>query len=185
MNNVLNIKVVIGSRKAYNECNERALGSEWINLDDVEDLDDLIAILKSQGFTDEELEETFIQDYEAEIELFQNCDYISKEKLIETCESLEDLEEYDIPKIKALIEYLGIEETLKIIRDNELDNYSFYEGLNRQEYAEQLFEDCYGFDFEKSPFSWIRNYIDFESMGRDMDYNGEIVETSEGVLVLY
>ena len=185
MNNILNIKVVIGSWKAYNEDNERALGSEWINLDDVEDLDDLIAILKSQGFTDEELEETFIQDYEAEIELFQNCDYISKEKLIETCESLEDLEEYDIPKIKALIEAYGIKEASEIVKDNRLEDYGFYEGCDSTDYAEEFFNDCYGHDFEKSPFNFISWYIDFQSMGRDMEINGEIIETSEGVLVLY
>ena len=28
------IKIVIGSRGSYNECNDRALGSEWLDLSD-------------------------------------------------------------------------------------------------------------------------------------------------------
>ena len=175
----------MGSRKAYNEDNERALSSEWINLDDVEDLDDLIAILKSQGFTDEELEETFIQDYEGEIDIFENCDYITKEELIKTCESFEDLEDSDIPKIKALIEAYGIREALEIIKNDRLEDYGFYEGLDSTDYAEEYFNDCYGYDFEKSGFNFLSYYINFQAMGRDMELNGEIQETSYGVLVLY
>ena len=36
-----NISIVIGSWGSYNECNERALGSKWIDLSDYSDLDGL------------------------------------------------------------------------------------------------------------------------------------------------
>ena len=53
------IKIVIGSWGSYNECNERALGSKWICLNDYEDWDEILEELEKQGFKldgiDEEL----------------------------------------------------------------------------------------------------------------------------------
>ena len=53
------IKIVIGSWGSYNECNERALGSSWLTLNDYNDWDEILEELKKQGFEldgiDEEL----------------------------------------------------------------------------------------------------------------------------------
>ena len=44
------IKVVIGSWGSYNECNERALGSKWLDLSDYSDWDEIVEELKKEGF---------------------------------------------------------------------------------------------------------------------------------------
>ena len=37
-----NISIVIGSWGSYNECNERALGSKWLDLSDYSDWDEIV-----------------------------------------------------------------------------------------------------------------------------------------------
>ena len=53
------VSIVIGSWGSYNECNERALGSKWIDLSDYESWEEIEEELKKQGFKlngiDEEL----------------------------------------------------------------------------------------------------------------------------------
>ena len=41
-----NVKVVIGSWGSYNECNERALGSEWLDLSDYSDWEEIAEALR-------------------------------------------------------------------------------------------------------------------------------------------
>ena len=41
-----NINIVIGSWGSYNECNERALGSKWLDLSDYSDWDEIVEELK-------------------------------------------------------------------------------------------------------------------------------------------
>ena len=36
-----NISIVIGSGGSYNECNERALGSKWLDLEDFESFEEI------------------------------------------------------------------------------------------------------------------------------------------------
>ncbi len=60
-----NIKIVIGSWGSYNECNERALGSKWLDLSDYSDWDEIMEELKKEGFELDGIdEELFIQDVE-------------------------------------------------------------------------------------------------------------------------
>lgn len=60
-----NIKIVIGSWGSYNECNERALGSKWLDLSDYSDWDEIVEELKKEGFELDGIdEELFIQDVE-------------------------------------------------------------------------------------------------------------------------
>ena len=44
------IRIVIGSWGSYNECNERALGSRWLDLADYGDWDEIVEELERQGF---------------------------------------------------------------------------------------------------------------------------------------
>ena len=54
-----NVSIVIGSWGSYNECNERALGSAWLDLSLFSDWDEIVEELEKQGFEldgiDEEL----------------------------------------------------------------------------------------------------------------------------------
>ena len=59
------IKIVIGSWGSYNECNERALGSHWLDLSEYSDWEEIEEELKKEGFDLDGLdEELFIQDIE-------------------------------------------------------------------------------------------------------------------------
>ena len=94
------IKIVIGSWGSYNECNERALGSSWLTLNDYNDWDEILEELKKQGFalngTDEEL---FVQDIENFPADGENWDYVNPQELFETLKKsgvLDDEEKYEL-----------------------------------------------------------------------------------------
>ena len=60
-----NINMVIGSWGSYNECNERALGSKWLDLSDYSDWDEIVEELENEGFELDGIdEELFVQDIE-------------------------------------------------------------------------------------------------------------------------
>ena len=48
MNNI--VRMVIGSWGSYNECNERALGSKWLDFDDYDEWEDIKEELKKEFF---------------------------------------------------------------------------------------------------------------------------------------
>ena len=79
------ITIVIGSWGSYNACNERALGSKWLDLSDYEDWDEIEEELKSQGFElngiDQEL---FIQDVEGLPTSCADWDFTSPKHLFDT-----------------------------------------------------------------------------------------------------
>lgn len=80
-----NISIVIGSWGSYNECNERALGSKWLDLSYYSDWEEIVEELKQEGFElngiDEEL---FIQDTEGISDRSVNWDYMNPENLFNT-----------------------------------------------------------------------------------------------------
>ena len=101
-----NINIVIGSWGSYNACNEKALGSEWLDLSDYDYWEEIQEELEKQGFDlngiDEEL---FIQDIEGIDCSSSNWDYIHPQTLFETLKEsgvLEDNHKYDI--MQAFIE---------------------------------------------------------------------------------
>ena len=102
-----NISIVIGSWGSYNECNERALGSKWLDLEDFESFEEIEEELTKQGFElngiDEEL---FIQDIDGINAKDINCDYIHPKDLFEL------LNEADVIsndyKYELMNEYLSI-----------------------------------------------------------------------------
>ena len=76
------IGIVIGSWGSYNECNERALGSSWIDLTDYNDWDEIVEELEKQGFELDGIdEELFIQDVEGIPCNSQNWDYVHPQNL--------------------------------------------------------------------------------------------------------
>ena len=80
-----NIKIVIGSWGSYNECNERALGSKWLDLSDYTDWEQITDELKEEGFILDGIdEELFIQDVEGLPSGCKNWDYTNPQTLFET-----------------------------------------------------------------------------------------------------
>lgn len=79
------INIVIGYWGSYNECNERALGSEWLRLNDYENWDEIVEELKKQGFELDGIdEELFVQDIENFPANVGNWDYVNPRTLFET-----------------------------------------------------------------------------------------------------
>ena len=80
-----NISIVIGSWGSYNECNERALGSKWLDLSNYEEWDEIVEELKKEGFELDGIdEELFIQDIEGIADRSVNWDYVNPETLFNT-----------------------------------------------------------------------------------------------------
>ena len=78
------IKIVIGSGGSYSTCNERALGSEWLNLANYKNWDEIAAALKTQDFRlDDTDKELFVQDIDGLPSNCENWDYISPKELFE------------------------------------------------------------------------------------------------------
>lgn len=78
------IQIVIGSWGSYNECNEKALGSKWLNLADYEDWSEIEKELTKEGFKLKGIdEELFIQDIEGFNTDGLNCDYTHPKYLFE------------------------------------------------------------------------------------------------------
>lgn len=46
-----NISIVIGSWGSYNECNERALDSKWLDLSDYDDWEEIVEELKRKALS--------------------------------------------------------------------------------------------------------------------------------------
>ena len=80
-----NISIVIGSWGSYNECNERALGSKWLDLSDYSDWEEIVEELKKERFElDGIAEELFIQDVEGISDNSVNWDCVKPESLFNT-----------------------------------------------------------------------------------------------------
>ena len=58
------ISIVIGSWGSYNACNERALGSNWIDLTEYESWEDIEEELKKQGFELDGIAKSCLSDIE-------------------------------------------------------------------------------------------------------------------------
>ena len=63
-----NISFVIGSWGSYNECNERALGSKWLDFDEYEDWDnthpqEIFELIKKSGVLDDEYKYELMEAY--------------------------------------------------------------------------------------------------------------------------
>ena len=101
------IKIVIGSWGSYNECNERALGSKWLNLADYDDWEDIENELKKEGFELDGIdEELFVQDIEGLPSNACEWDYTTPKILFEILKESEVLD--DDYKYETMLAYLDV-----------------------------------------------------------------------------
>ncbi len=103
------INIVIGSWGSYNECNERALGSKWLCLNDYEDWNEIVEELAKEGFELDGIdEELFVQDIENFVcSNSVNWDYVNPQQLFELLKKSGVLDDED--KYKKAIIYCDIE----------------------------------------------------------------------------
>ena len=178
-----NIKIVIGSWGSYNECNERALGSKWLDLSDYSDWEEIQEELQKEGFILDGIdEELFIQDIEGLPSCCKNWDYTNPQKLFETLyESgvLEDEYQYDV--LMAYLEVRDFDDFERLVDrhgSNWNDDIILYKGYDWEDYGRQMFEDCCC--GEQIPDS-LQDFFDFERYGEycGADY---VEEYSEGLI---
>ena len=175
------ISIVIGSWGSYNECNERALGSKWLDLADYDSWSEIEEELKNEGFElngiDEEL---FIQDVEGIYNSGLNWDYVHPKPLFETLyESGVLNDSYKKTVFDAYLEiecYHDFEERVSRHGEDWDDDIYLYEGYDWEEYGRYMIETlCIQVPDE------LDCYIDYAAYGESFRYDG-IHEYSNGLI---
>lgn len=168
-----NLKVCVGSWKQYNECGKFGLGSyyngtfyiDFVELEGSEELKDLLSFI---GWSEADMEETFVQDYESEYVTIENCDnqccFMLADLIYENRNTFED--EDELKKLSAIIQCVGL--TMENALE-EIDNYDLWRGT-AEEYEEQLFYDCISKEMAELLDSNSYITIDFERMARDDEW---------------
>lgn len=103
---------------------------------------------------------------------FGNLDYANVNYIINTIETLEDMEEYERNQVIALMEYKGTKDAQEAI--NDLDRYTFYADID--EYHDMC-DEC----LELDENSIAARYFDYEAYYRDCDF--DIYEASNGICI--
>ena len=180
------VSIVIGSWGSYNECNERALGSKWLDLSDYCDWEEIEEELKKQGFELDGIdEELFIQDIEGIEDSSTNWDYMHPERLFNILKESGVLDkDYKFDVMQAYLEircFSDFEERVKERGENWDDDINIYKGYDWDDYGREMFFSC-GYDRE-IPES-LQDFFDFEAYGKYLgDYY--VHEYSEGLIEIY
>jgi len=174
------IKIVIGSWGSYNECNERSLGSKWLDLSDYEDWSDIEEELKKEGFQLDGIdEELFIQDVDNFPDCSINWDYMHPKRFFEILKESEILtNSYKQKTFEAFMEVESWDEFERRVEDKGSDwdndiylykNYSWYDLGYEMMNMNQEIPD------------FLDNYIDYQRFGEELKYDG-YQEYSNGII---
>lgn len=126
-------------------------------------------------------EESFISDYETDINGLSISEYASLDDLIELAEELENFDEYELEAFGAMLEYgLATDEALQKVQDNE---YRMYDGCCSMAEVAEMYADETGLLYSMP--DELRMYFDFEAYGRDMEINGHFIETDSGYIEIF
>ena len=156
------VKIVVGSWGSYNACNDRALGSAWLTLND---------------------EELFIQDIEGfEVD---NCDMTNPKELFETLQDSEVLEDEEAYMLAcAYIEAEGFKYWVERVEEYggywEQDLY-LHEG-DLTDYAYEFIDNCFLSGNNNKTVDFLSQFIDYEAVARYLDTAGAFYQTSYGLL---
>jgi hypothetical protein len=175
------VKIVIGSWGSYNACNERALGSKWLDLSNYTEWDEIVEELKSEGFKLDGIDqELFVQDIEGIPSESAQWDYVHPESLFETLQEADVLyDEYKFDTMEAYLEVRTYDDFQKLVEDYGEDwdcDISLYSGYDWEDYGREMFEACEG------EIDCIHDcYFDFDGYGRDVgiddteEYSGGLI----------
>ncbi|MCM1008667.1 MAG: antirestriction protein ArdA [Ruminococcus flavefaciens] len=162
------ISVFLNTWANYNK--NGADGGFWVDLPC--NLDETLERLAASTGEEVDEMEAFINDFETEIKGLEISEYSNIEELNDLAESLDDLDEYDIEKIDAIMEAYG--GTLENAIEN-IDEYTYYSGMTLEDVAYELVD-------ERSELSeFAKRYFDYEAFARDLEIDG-YYETSNGVI---
>ena len=163
----------MNSPKIYVAClssyNNGILHGEWIDVEDYEQLQEEVnRILKESPMND--AEEWAIHDFEG----FGNIkieEYDGLEHVAELAEALVNLNETETTVFEYLYDNYDLEDAVE-----KMEEVNIFEG-SRSDYAQEITEEC------NDVPDYLVNYIDYDRMGRDMEYNSEIVEIEHDVFI--
>lgn len=167
------INIVIGSWGSYNECNERALGSKWICLNNYEEWDEILEELKRQGFELEGIdEELFVQDIDNFPASGLNWDYVHPKELFETLKKsgvLDDNDKLEKMKIYCDIEgYDAWEHKVDSDEENWDDDMYLYPDMDWYDLGRYFLHEVDGVHIP----DFLENYIDYKRYGEELCYDG-------------
>ena len=141
------INVVIGSWGSYNACNERALGSGWLDFSEYDEWEQIEEELKARGFELDGIdEELFVQDIEGLPSDGTDWDYVHPKDLFEMLKEsgvLDDAHKYDV-----MLAYLEVrsfrefEENVRNHGDRWDDDIQLYQGFSWEDYGKEMFDCC-------------------------------------------
>lgn len=178
------IRIVIGSWGSYNEYNERALGSKWLDLSDYSDWDEIVEELEKEGFDLDGIdEELFIQDIEGIEDNSINWDYVNPESLFETLKESGVLDNgYKYNVFCAFLEVRNFDDFENLVKakgESWDENVNIWCGYDWEDYGKEMYE-CSGYEIPDA----ISDFIDFEGYGR---YCGSeyLTEYSNGLIEIY
>ncbi len=168
------INIVIGSWGSYNECNERALGSDWLCLNDYDDWDEIVEELKKEGFKLDGIdEELFVQDIENFVcSNSVNWDYVNPQELFELLKKsgvLEDEDKYQKAVIYCDIEgYAEWQRQVEEYEENWDDEIYLYPNMDWYDLGYHFIHEV---DWVDVP-DFLENYIDYKHYGEELSYEG-------------
>lgn len=165
------VSVVIGSWGSYNECNERALGSDWINFDDYTSWEEIEEELENQGFElngiDEEL---FVQDIEGIEDSSTNWDYINPKTLFNLLLDAEVLDnDYKYKVMCAYLEVRSFEDFQELVEKEGCHwdwDITIWQGYDWYDLGYELMHDGNNIP------DYLDNYIDYKRFGEELQYDG-------------
>lgn len=126
-------------------------------------------------------EESFISDYETDINGLNISEYASLDDLNELAEELENFDEYELEAFGAMLDCgYATDEALKKVQDGD---YMIYDGCYSMADVAERYADETGL-LNSIPDD-LRYYFDFEAYGRDMDCSGQFIETDSGYIEIF
>ena len=103
---------------------------------------------------------------------FGSLDYANVDEILDSIEALEDLEDWELDEVVALMEYKGTKDAQEAIDDR--DSYTFYPDIDQ-------YHDCCDECLEFGNNELLERYFDYEAYHRDCDF--DIYEASNGVCI--
>ena len=161
--------------------NEGELCGEYLKLPATkEDVQSLLARIGVDGVLYEEI---FITDYETDVGGLYDClgEYESVDELNYLATLLSDMDEWDLEKFSAVLEYGEYTSSVKnlINLTQNLDGYGYLQGIEDEEDLGRFYSD------ELNVPEHLVNYIDYEAYGRDISLNGGGIFTKGGYIENY
>lgn len=184
-----NLALSLSVWRKVSEGAKTCINAEWngkyeIDFEQIEGSDELYAVLKTLGWSEEEMETVFICSYTSEADLYiEDCTQVDVAKLADAIYYNDtDLSDDKLcSKLKAMQEYYPSRYEDLATAIEEEARFDFYEGMTGEEWEKQMFDEQHADLYEAIEDSGLSSYItiDYEQMARD----DGIFEADDGILI--